>query len=71
MPGIKLSNEYVAVLGPLFERTPKAVLGAVVVSLLSCGGDDLEQVRARLLNEWRVLHENGIVPQAPVSGGQE
>lgn len=69
MPGIKLSNEYAAALGQLFERTPKAVLGAVVVSLLSNGGDDLESVPARLINEWRILHENGIVPQAPVSGG--
>lgn len=67
----KLSNEYVAALGSLFERTPKAVLGAVVVSLLSNGGDELGAVRAKLINEWRILHENGIVPQAPVSGGQE
>jgi len=59
------SNEYAQQLGSRYERIPKAVLAAIAVSVLTGGGDYLEEAEPRLLNEWRVLFENGIVPQAP------
>ena len=65
---MKIGNEYASELGDLYARTPKAVLAAVAVSVLTRGGDDLDDpdaARARLLDEWRILHLNGIVPQAP------
>lgn len=68
MSGGNLKNEYAEALGPLYDRIPKAVLAAVVVSLLSNGGDELEQVSTRLLSEWGTLYHNRIVPQPPVKG---
>jgi hypothetical protein len=62
---MKQMNEYANVLGELYRQTPKAVLAAVVVSLLSNGGDEFEQVSGRFLAEWHTLHDNGIVPQPP------
>jgi hypothetical protein len=61
----KLSNAYVEVLGDLYDKTPKAVLAAVVVSLLSNGGDEFEPVPERFLAEWGTLYANRIVPQKP------
>jgi hypothetical protein len=52
-------------LGEVYASCPKAVLAAIAVSLLSNGGDELAHAKARLLEEWRILHANGIVPQAP------
>jgi hypothetical protein len=66
MPGTKITNEYAQTLGDLYDKVPKAVLAAVVVSLMSCGGDNLEDDMPRqLLDEWQCLHECGIVPQRP------
>jgi hypothetical protein len=59
----KLTNEYVEVLGDLYDKTPKAVLAAIAVSALTNGGDELDEAQARLLAEWGALHANGIVPQ--------
>ena len=61
----KLGNEYASMLGKLFDDTPKAVLGAMVVSLLTCGGDNPEELEADFLKEWEALYLNGIVPQKP------
>jgi hypothetical protein len=61
----KLGNEYANMLGSLFEDTPKAVLGAMVVSLLTCGGDNPEGLEAAFLAEWEALYLNRIVPQKP------
>lgn len=63
--GGNLSNDYSLVLGPLFDKTPKAVLAAIVVSLLSQGGDHMDEVAAGLLAEWHTLYQNRIVPQRP------
>ena len=60
-----LRNEYVATLGTLFDRAPKAVLAAVAVSYASVGGDYLPLARINVLREWWVLYDNGIVPQRP------
>jgi hypothetical protein len=62
--GGNLSNAYVDAC-PMLGKTPKAVIAAVVVSLLSNGGDELAHVSTRFLREWRILHENHIVPQKP------
>ena len=66
MPGLKKSNNYSEVIGDhLYAAIPKAVLAAVVVSLLSNGGDHFEDVEAKLVEEWGALHVAGIVPQRP------
>jgi hypothetical protein len=59
------SNEYAVYLGRLFEECPKTVLAAIAVSFASSGGDFLDQSEKIVAHEWQVLHENGIVPQAP------
>jgi hypothetical protein len=61
----KISNEYARAFGDLYERTPKAVFAAIAFSALTCGGDNWDGGQAALLKEWRTLHANGIVPQAP------
>jgi hypothetical protein len=60
---MKQYNSYAAVLGPLFDEIPKAVLAAIAVSALTKGGDELEMARVRVADEWRILNESGIVPQ--------
>lgn len=69
MPLNKIGNEYIKALGSkLYADTPKAVLGAMVVSLLTCGGDQLdnpESLIANFMQEWESLHSCGIVPQKP------
>lgn len=68
----KTMNEYAAVIDGVhgakdnvYEVAPKAVIAAVAVSLLSCGGDNLDAARDAFIREWWTLHENGIVPQKP------
>lgn len=61
------SNNYALTLGDLYARTPKAVFAAIAVSALTSGGDYISEARARLLEEWKILHDNGIVPQKPLS----
>jgi hypothetical protein len=74
MPALnKRSNEYADVVRSIYDRTPKAVFAALAVSLMACrdngegetgdsGGDAILEA---LLEEWSILHENGIVPQRP------
>ncbi len=59
------SNTYVDQLADLFDKTPKAVLAAIAVSSLTTGGDYLERARELVLEEWRILHQAGIVSQKP------
>ena len=69
MRGIKKGNEYQDLIsGGLYEKFPKAVLAAIVVSLLTCGGDYINttDIDAELLREWQALFDNGIVPQKPI-----
>lgn len=61
---MKIGNGYASAIGQdVFEACPKAVLAAIAVSALTQGGDYIEEARARLLDEWRILHQNGIVTQ--------
>ena len=70
MPGTKILNSYCFEMGQdLYESTPKAVFAAIAVSLLTCGGDWLEEgqeaTRKRVIDEWTALHNSGIVKQKP------
>ena len=60
-----LRNDYQDELGDLFDEIPKSVLAAIAVSALTDGGDCLDYAKRRVADEWRVLHENGIVDQKP------
>lgn len=61
-----VGNEYAFAAGPdVFERAPKTVWAALAVSFASNGGDYIDEVRDRIVREWWILHENGIVPQKP------
>jgi hypothetical protein len=60
-----IHNEYADALGKLFDKTPKAVLAAIAVSALTCGGDNLNDAKSLLAKEWEVLNLNGIIPQKP------
>lgn len=56
------SNAYVEALGPVFDAMPKSVLAAVAVSLAQ--RIDEEEAAFYVLNEWRVLHAHGAIPQS-------
>ena len=66
----KQGNDYASVIQD-YDRIPKAVLAAMLVSRCSVGGDMLQtdageqQVNEIIAWEWRRLNQNGIVPQAP------
>ena len=47
----------------LFERTPKAVFAALAVSYFI--NTDVEHIDAALLDEWKLLNQQGIIPQTP------
>ena len=72
--GVKIGNDYAAALGDVYEKAPKAVLAAVLVSyamLLAGEGTDAERLadaRAMVLEEWGVLYHQDIVPQKPPRG---
>lgn len=67
MSKIKLSNEYVKSLGRLYARTPKAVFAAIAFSYANrlFAKSQGTEVTDYLVEEWKVLHENGIIPQKP------
>ena len=59
-------NEYQAALGQeFFDACPKAVFAALAVSLVSGGGEHLEEATSCLRAESQTLFDNGIVAQAP------
>ena len=66
---IKTSNEYARAFGRLYAKTPKAVFAAVAYSFAGwAAGNEAASTEvqiARFIEEWRILHENGIVPQKP------
>lgn len=69
----KIGNEY----ADLIERhinAPKAVWVAIAVSLANqLAGGPLDRGMApvnTLMDEWRLLHDNGIVPQKPQREGR-
>lgn len=49
----------------LFEKCPKTVFAALTIASLTVGGDYLEEAEERIIHEWWVLFDNGIVPQKP------
>jgi len=60
--GVKLRNPYAE--GKFYTDTPKAVFAALAFSLaerLSNG----EQSESVLIEEWAILHTNGLVLQRP------
>jgi hypothetical protein len=61
----KKGNEYADELGVLYRMTPKAVFAALAVSALTVGGEYLGEATPRLLREWWVLYNTGVVPQKP------
>ena len=67
--GIKIRNDYLGSLGDLYEKAPKAVLAAVLVSLIikdtNCIPEDGPIIRDEFCKEWLALYRNGIVPQSP------
>lgn len=64
--GVKIGNEYAHALGKDYADTPKAVYAALALSLaMRLSADNLDAAKALLADEWRILHENGIVPQKP------
>jgi len=58
-------NIYNDHLGRLADRIPKSVLGAIVFSYASSGGDHMEHGIENVAREWVILYENQIVPQRP------
>lgn len=66
----KLNNEYSDMIG-FADQIPKTVLAAMVVSMLSNGGDHLgteagiQKVREAIATEWQDLYTCGIVSQKP------
>jgi len=67
MRGIKITNEYSRVLGPLYERMPKAVLAAVVVSFAHRMSGSFDAVPSTIIDEWQALFDNDLVTQKPSS----
>lgn len=70
MRGMKTSNEYARSL-VAYDRIPKAVLAAVAYSFASRiieDSDSPTMIELAILDEWDVLHQNGIVPQGPRLG---
>lgn len=60
----KTSNMYAMELYDL--NAPKTVFMAIALSFaMRLVADDLEKARALVAEEWRTLHQNGIVPQKP------
>jgi hypothetical protein len=66
--GMKIGNEYARALGRMYAKTPKAVFAAIAFSyadrlFAKTSGTESADV---LLEEWRILYENGIVTQKPI-----
>ncbi len=63
----KKENDYQKLIDSKFyERCPKAVFAAIAVSYaVNHGITKMEDITGELLNEWKTLNENGIVPQKP------
>jgi hypothetical protein len=66
----KIGNEYQEIISNnLYGRMPKAVITAIAVSHLVNAQNILssEEINKAIVEEWEVLHKNGIVPQSPPS----
>ena len=60
-------NEYQQAISlKLYDRIPKAVLAAIVVSqMINMHGFEFDEIDNAIIDEWRILNLNGIVPQKP------
>ena len=58
-------NAYQRTLGDIFDDCPKSVCAAIAVSILTCGGDHLDQAKELFSAEWDALFQAGIVSQRP------
>jgi hypothetical protein len=67
---MKKHNEYsLMIAGKLFEKTPKTVLAALLVSeYVNRLNLDTAEIDNAILAEWQVLYDNGIIPQLPPKG---
>jgi hypothetical protein len=63
--GTKSVNAYQRALGSIFDDCPKTVCAAIAVSILTCGGDHLDQAKELFAAEWDALFQAGIVSQRP------
>lgn len=63
----KKKNGYMEMIDrELYEKMPKAVFAAIAASyLLNHQNVNPENISIDLRTEWRLLHEQGIVPQKP------
>ena len=64
---MKTHNEYASAI-VAYSRMPKAVFAAIAYSFASriiADGDSPTMIEEAILNEWQVLHDNGIIPQPP------
>lgn len=63
----KKENDYQKLLTrEFYDKCPKAVLAAIAVSyVLNHLGTKPEEAEEVILNEWHLLHNNGIIPQKP------
>ena len=70
---MKSSNEYAQAFGRLYAKVPKAVFAAVALSYASWASGqetaNFDEAVTRFIEEWRVLNQNGIVPQKPPANG--
>jgi hypothetical protein len=64
---LKATNEYQRLIVD-YDKIPKAVLAAIAVSALNIAfcEEDLNKVNDALLNEWKILHSAGVIPQKPI-----
>jgi hypothetical protein len=59
------TNEYARELVQ-YEQTPKAVYAAIALSFaMRLNAEDFIEAERAVEDEWRILHDNGIVPQKP------
>lgn len=65
MPLNKIGNEYARALGNFYAATPKAVFAALAFSFANrlFAKSEGTEVVDLLVEEWKALHENGIVRQ--------
>ena len=63
------SNEYANLVDRhLYDRIPKTVIAAIMVSfIIKLEGEEIieKDISGYVLDEWKVLYQNKIVPQLP------
>ncbi len=66
---LNIHNEYVDVLpGTFYADIPKAVWAAMFISYLrNLHNVEKTDLLVEIMREWYALHDNGIVPQKPMT----